>query len=322
MSIPNRAAVLTKLHRGLKKQFSPVPPAANRSVFEALMFACLLEDSHHEAAEKSYSTLVNSFFDWNEIRVSSVKELAEVTSGLFDAEAAARRLKQTLHGVFEATYQFDLEDMKKQNIGAAEKRLEKFSSTSPFVVAYVVQHALGGHSIPLDKGSLQALYVVGAATESEAAEGKVPGLERAIAKKHGAEFGSLLHQLGAEVTAGPYSPKTRKTLLDLAPDCKDRLPKRQAKAKPDEEPPQTPEPKAADAAPSKKSPEKPSIKVADTPPAPKKAPPQKPAVKKPAAKKPVAKKPAVKKIVKKPSAKKHTAKKTAATRRIAKRKPR
>ena len=326
MSIPNRAAVITKLYRSLKKNYSPVTTSNSRTVLEELLFACLLEDNHHDAAEKAYAVLVDGFFDWNEIRVSSAKELAEVMGSLADAEVSARRLKQSLHGVFESTYQFDLEDMKKQNIGAAEKRLDKFPGTTPFVVAYVVQQALGGHSIPLDKGSLQALYVLGVATEKEAASGKVPGLERAISKKNGPEFGSLLHQVGVEITASPYSPKTRKTLLDLDSSCKDRLPKRPTKPKKEPEPKKKAAAAKAPAKPVKKAAvAKTPVKKAPAKKSPvKKAPAKKAAPKKPA-KKTAAKKTVKKKVVKKPvkkAAKKKATKKTTATKRITKRKPR
>ena len=330
MSIPNRAAVLTKLFRSLKKQYSPIAPAATRTVLEDLLFACLLEDNQYDAAEKAYAALAQGFFDWNEVRVSSVKELAEVASGLIDPDASARRLKRSLHGVFEATYQFDLEDMKKQNIGAAEKRLEKIPGTTMFVVAYVVQQALAGHSIPLDQGSLRSLYVLGAATEKEIASRKIPGLERAIPKKSGAEFGCLLHQLGAEITASPYSPKTRNALLNLAPDCKDRLPKRPTKVK--EVPPkpkkkvalkQAPEKSAAKPAAKTAPPTKAAIKTATK----KAVATKKSATKKAPVKKTAAKKTVTKKVVKRPAAKKTTkkkssTKKTSTTKRITKRKPR
>ncbi len=45
------------------------------------------------------------------------------------------------------------------------------------------------------------------------------------------EFGSLLHQLGAEFHASPHSPKVRKIMLDIEPTAKDRLPKRTVKKK-------------------------------------------------------------------------------------------
>jgi len=328
MAIQNRAAVITKLYRSLKKNYTPVAPSGERTVLQQLLFACLLEDNQHEAAEKTYAALVDGFFDWNEVRVSSVKELSEVATALLDSDASARRLKRALHGVFEATYQFDLEDMKKQNIGAAEKKLEKFPGTTQFVVSYVVQNALGGHSIPLDAGALQVLYVAGAATERERDTGKVPGLERAISKKHGVEFGSLLHQIAADVTASPYSPKTRKALLDLAPDGKDRLPKRPAKPKKEAPPAQLAKKKKEAATPASKATSKAATRKAAAKPAPtkkvakKKSAAKKTVIKKkPAAKKPVAKKKAASKKKAAPK-KKAVKKKASVTKKLTKRKPR
>ena len=95
--------------------------------------------------------------------------------------------------------------------------------------------ALGGHSIPLDRGALGVLVVLGSASEAEAHSGSVTGLERAIPKSKGQEFGALLHELGAEFVANPFSPPFRELLLSIAPDAKDRMPKRGVK-KPEPEP--------------------------------------------------------------------------------------
>jgi hypothetical protein len=96
----------------------------------------------------------------------------------------------------------------------------------------VTQHALGGHAIPVNQGLLTALVAVGVVSGVEAARGVVPGLERAISKAKGFEAASMLHQLGVEVGKNPYGQVTRKILLEIDPNCKDRLPKRPAK--PDE----------------------------------------------------------------------------------------
>jgi hypothetical protein len=48
------------------------------------------------------------------------------------------------------------------------------------------------------------------------------------------EFGSLLHQLSADMVANPYSPALHKVLLEISPEAKANLPKRPAKAAPAE----------------------------------------------------------------------------------------
>ncbi len=244
MAASNRAAKITKLVTSLKKHFKPTPPAKPRTLLEHLLLACLLEQSPHDAAEQALDKLLEQYYDWNEVRVSTRRELAEVIKGLNDPEDAADRLRTTLQSVFETFYQFDLEGMKKQNLGVSIKQLEKLPGTTPFVVAYVVQNSLGGHSIPVNKGLLTALRTIEIITDSEAAAGTVPGLERAVPKNKGVEVGSVLHQLGVEVGKNPYGPAARKRLLALDPGCKDRLPKRPAKPKP--EPPKAkPEPPKA-----------------------------------------------------------------------------
>ncbi len=228
MANTNRSNLLGKLHKVLRKHFKPMPQA-ERPVLEQLLFACCLENSRYEAAEQAYAAVSTSFFDWNEVRVSTAKELAEVMRGLADSLASATALKQTLQSAFEATYSFDLEAMKKQNLGQAVQRLTKFAGTTPFTVGYVTQASLGGHAIPLDRGALEVLHIVGCATEAEVKSAEVSGLERAIPKNKGVEFGSLLHQLGAELVASPFSPNVHKILLEVTPDAKDRLPKRSQK---------------------------------------------------------------------------------------------
>ena len=241
MAAVNRSVVLTKLHKVLKKHYQPVTPPTGRSMLENLLYACCLENAHYGPADQAYHAVSTSYFDWNEVRVSTAKELSEVMKMLPNPTAAANGLKRSLQGVFEAIYSFDMESWKKQNLGLSIQKLEK-CGCSPFVVAYVVQQSLGGHHVPLDVGAMGALAVVGLVPEGASAKDGCSGMERAIPKNKGVEFGSLLHQLSADFFANPYSPKLHAILLEVDPDAKARLPKRQPKVVKKEEP--TPPPPA------------------------------------------------------------------------------
>jgi len=226
MSAPSRTAQFSKLHKVLKKHYKPTTPDEKRTVLEHLLFACCLEGAHYDAAEESYAALVHNFFDWNEVRVSTVRELSEVMARLPEPAAAATRLKRVLQGVFEANYNFDLEELRKMNLGPATEKLTKLKGSTPFSVGYVVQAALEGHSIPLDAGTLAVMLLLDTVSEGDARNSVVPGLERAIPKNKGFEFGSLLHQLGADFANNPYSPKLHEILVEVHPGVRDRLPKR------------------------------------------------------------------------------------------------
>ena len=229
MSTPSRAALLGKIHKVLKKHYKVVPDRGDHPVLDSLLFACCLENASHDHARQVFETMRSSFFDWNEIRVTTVKELSEVMHALPEPTEAAARLKGVLQSVFESEYSFDLDSLKKQNIGQAVKRLQKLDGATPFAIAYVTQMALGGHAIPLDRGALGALVVLGVASESDAADSTVPGLERAIPKSKGYEFAALVHELGAEHVLHPFSPSYRDLLLSINSDARDRLPKRSVK---------------------------------------------------------------------------------------------
>ncbi len=224
----SRTTQFAKVHRILKKHYKPAAPDPERPVLEQVLLGCCLEDAHYEVAEEAFAALVHTFFDFNEIRVTTIAELSEVMCGLPDSRAAANRLKRALQSIFEATYAFDLEELRKKNLGPTVKWLRKLDGTTNFTVSYVVQSALGGHAIPVDGGTLRTLRVVDLVSNADVEAEVVPGLERAIAKAKGIEFGSLLHRLGADFTANPYSPALHKILLEIDPDAKDRLPKRRA----------------------------------------------------------------------------------------------
>lgn len=226
MSGSNRADLITKTQKVLKKHYEPVKPPADRSVLEHLLYACCLENAKPSAADDAMAKLFRIYFDLNEIRVTTVSELAESMSSLPDPGEAATRLKRVLQSIFEKHYSFDIDILRKQNLGAAIKELEKVDGTTAFAVAYVAQNGLGGHSIPTSKGVIDAMQVLGVISEAEANAGRVPGLERAIPKNKGVEFGSLLHQFGADFYHSPHSSKVKSILLEIAPDAKDRLPKR------------------------------------------------------------------------------------------------
>ncbi len=246
MASSSRSTLYTKTLKVLRtKSYRPVVADPQRPVLEQMLFAACLEDAHYDAAEQAFAALENNFFDWNEVRVSTVRELSEVMDCLPYPAAAANRVKRILQSVFESTYSFDLEALRKKNLGPAAEQLRQIDGTTRFTVAYVVQSALGGHAIPVDSGVLSIMHILGAITADDFEAGVVPGLERAIAKSKGIEFGSLLHQFGADFVRNPHAPEVRKTMIEISPEAADRLPKRQAKGRKKAAPAPTTEPEPA-----------------------------------------------------------------------------
>ncbi|MFM8891781.1 MAG: hypothetical protein ACKOTB_09220 [Planctomycetia bacterium] len=222
-----RKQLVAKLHKALKAQYKPVTANTTRSVLEQVMFACCLENAPHDVAEKAFARLLESYFDLNEIRVTTVAELAETLQGLPDPSRSALALRRVLQSVFESTYSFSLDHAKKHSIAHGIRTLEQLHGVPPFVVHHVASTALGGHLVPVDLGALSALYLAGIASQEEYDAEKVAGLERFVAKKAGLEFNSLLHQFGADVVGSLHGATVKKVLQAVNSDAlKQRFPKR------------------------------------------------------------------------------------------------
>jgi endonuclease-3 len=225
MSITNRTANIEKLSKTLKKYYTFNPIAADRSVLDLMLYACCLENSQYDAADEAFAKLQQSYHDLNEVRVTTVAELKDdIFSGLSNPGEVATRVKQTLHSMYETRYSFDLEEMRKGNLGKAVAEMEKWEGTTPYMISFVTQHALGGHSIPLSKSALHFFIIAEMLTPVEAEKKQVPGLERTIAKSKGPEFASLLHQFITEWQSSPKSPTVLTIFKALGVDAQSAAP--------------------------------------------------------------------------------------------------
>ncbi len=214
MTNKNRGDRIQLLHKVVKKYYKPVAIPEGRAVLEHLIYACCLEDARYESADEAFHRLQESYFDWNEVRVTTVTELAEVLHNLPDPSAAAVRVKKNLQSIFETRYSFEIEDMVKMNQGKAIQELEKLGGISKFVLAYTTQNSLGGHSIPVSDSIMKILIATEIVSEAEAAKGQAPGLERTIAKSKGLEFSSCLHQFAVDCLLQPTSKQIKAMLKE------------------------------------------------------------------------------------------------------------
>lgn len=194
----NKQRLLTHLFTALKKRYGAPEPEA-RPVLEQFLYAVCREGTGREQADQAYRTLRESFFDWNEVRVSSVREIEEVLDDLPDAEARANRIITFLQEVFETTFSFDLETLHKKGLKQAAKHLSRYQAANDFTVAWVTQQGLGGHAIPVDGPILRCLRRLHLVEEGqEDPETIRTALEHLIPKAKGQLFYELLSALADE----------------------------------------------------------------------------------------------------------------------------
>lgn len=224
-AITNKQQLLTHAQTALKKKFPlPTPEAADetRPVLEELIYAICREGTTSADADRAYHHLRKVFIDWNEVRVSTVQEVAEVLRPLPNAGLRAGWIIALLQAVFEMSYSYNLDELEKKGLKQAARQLSRYfdakdlerlglkqaakqitryKNMNDFAVAWVVQRRLGGHAIPLDGPTLRVLHRLGAIedTEPESLEALRGSIEHVIPKTRGPEFTDLISVLAKEL---------------------------------------------------------------------------------------------------------------------------
>ena len=192
----NKQQALTQAHALLKKKYHPPEPAAaDRTVLEEVVYAIAREGATRAEADASYDRLKRQFLDWNEVRVSTVQEVADALKPLPQAGAKARRVIALVQAVFEERYSFDLSDLSKKGLKDAARKLRYYKECmTDFTVAWVVQRVLGGHAVPLDEPALRVLLRLRVIDETEldSMETLRGSIEHVVPKSRGIEFGEVL----------------------------------------------------------------------------------------------------------------------------------
>jgi endonuclease-3 len=210
MAMQSKARFLNDVHALLKKWYKPRAEGATTrlTVLEATVYAICHEGTTREQANQALSRFKDEFFDWNEVRVSSLDEIQGVLAGLSDAEGRAARIRRFLRQLFDRTYGFTLESLTKKPLKESLKALQQYEAfASDYVTASVIQQSLGGHAIPVDapaRRALERLGLAGPEMETVTLRGL---LERAIPKNRGAEFVDLIEHLAHD------------TCVEGDPDC-------------------------------------------------------------------------------------------------------
>src|SRR4051794_26476969 len=96
----NKQKLVSQVFTTLGKTAPPADPDP-RPVLETFLYALCREGTTRETADLLFGNLRERFFDWNELRVSSAREVADALDGLApDADDRAQRILDFLQEVF------------------------------------------------------------------------------------------------------------------------------------------------------------------------------------------------------------------------------
>src|SRR4051794_2080060 len=210
MATQSKAQLLNEVHTLLKKRYKPKADRGNGRlpVLEAVIYGLCHEGTTREQANQALSRFKDGFFDWNEVRVSTVDEIQGALAGLPETEGRAQRIRRFLRQLFERTYGFTLEPLAKKSLKDSIKALQEYEAFgSDYVLATVIQQSLGGHAIPVDEPARRALIRLGVVDADTDLATLRATLERAVPKNRGSEFIELIEDLAHD------------TCVEGIPDC-------------------------------------------------------------------------------------------------------
>lgn len=184
----DRQSVLKKLLPLLKKQYKVAVCKLDRPVMETMLYAVCLENASVEDADRAYARLFQLFPDLNEARVSSISELEPVFEGMEDRDWRGFRARSVLQYVFEKSFNFELEGLKKKTLELATKQLSKIRHLSSFIRSFTLQQAIGAHILPIDDATGRLLMWLGLASPGQSSEDIGESLKAVVRKAEALPF--------------------------------------------------------------------------------------------------------------------------------------
>ncbi|MCA9017993.1 MAG: hypothetical protein KDA89_14140 [Planctomycetaceae bacterium] len=194
----DKQQAVKKLTTLLQKDYGKSVPRLKLPVVETMLFAACLEDNAWDSAQAAYDKLLRSYFDLNEVRVSSVGELEQTLRELKGAEWKGLRIRAILRFVFESTYSFDFEKLTKLNLESAQKKLRKIEYISPFLMNFTLQQCLGMHVVCLDDSMTAAAKHLGIVPPDADVDAASEFLKAGVRKTDAFGFAHLLKCLSVD----------------------------------------------------------------------------------------------------------------------------
>jgi endonuclease III len=151
------ADALRSLNRQLAREHKPQPiePA---EPLRALVRGAMSYDVADGKAEDAMKAIEKEFVDLNELRVATDLEIQELLGVRYpDIERRVAMITQALNNIFEREHTLNLERLKTVSRRDARQFLRELPEIHPFVEAYVMLYAFGGHAFPIDEEILMYL---------------------------------------------------------------------------------------------------------------------------------------------------------------------
>lgn len=180
----HKSLLVSQMIDQLKSAFPDVAELPRLELVESVLFAILRENRNSAEALQSLARFKTDYEDdFNELRVSGLREILRKMGPSPDAEARARSIRKFLHQIFDKNYKFQIDGLAKKPFKEARDDLKDYDVlANDHHMAYVQVQSLGGHAFPVDARILETARRLGVVDVSADAAALRGLLEKNIPK--------------------------------------------------------------------------------------------------------------------------------------------
>lgn len=208
-----------RVYKKVRESVGPPPEIKPTNPLEQLVLALLSWEASATDAAKAYRRLTEKMTDLNEVRVSSVREIAAVIREFTpNSTECARNISRALNAIFHRENGVTLDSIHDRGRREARQYLESLDGVTPYAAASVQLWSLGGHAIPVDRRLLEALRREGLADPEATPEVVQAFLERNIPAAKAKDFCHAMAKFAAGKPGrwGARTDGTKKTVKGAA----------------------------------------------------------------------------------------------------------
>ncbi len=148
--------------KSLVAQRAREAPARRTDRIALLVEGIMAEDTTPAKASSAMSVLTEEFVDFNELRVSPIRDIVEVLGENFPGvRAKANAVTGALQVIFDHANSLSLDYLAKMTKREVRSVLREKIGLSPYAESVLTLFGFGGHAIPVDNLLLEALKLDG-----------------------------------------------------------------------------------------------------------------------------------------------------------------
>lgn len=184
----------------LRKQHPPpeIPPEPSDPI-DQLLIALLSYEAPVSEAARAVGALLEAMVDYNEVRVSTNGEIAQVIRPYVpNSMARGDAIRRALNAVYRKEHLVGLDSLHKLGRREARQYLDNLDGVDCSAAASVLLWSLGGHAIPVDARLYQTLRSEDLVEPSATPHDVQAFLERNIGATDAKEFCLLMQEFVAE----------------------------------------------------------------------------------------------------------------------------